>query len=270
MNELLVFRCADNATLRRLVAVAAAILTWIALDEGFSLVREMRGEREAVPGVFRILTTHLLPVFAAITIIFVMRLGKQGCRFRLTTAALAGLIFIVGGAALDLTVTLLKSPDLSMEGNPYVRALLDSHYPLWFVYAHLAMTQAAFVFLFCQFWIAFLRHQPILLGGIRAARPRTPLEFLKAATGGAHLSLRQWLMPLRASEMPLLYHSLWAMVLAIVFGITLFRIYAALEWLDFVTPAFASRAVVLFSGLLGSLCAYFLVLERQYRAVQEV
>lgn len=268
MNESSPLGCATSPSLRRVVGVAVAVLAWIAVDEGISLVRGFGAgfDTPDTPSAFRVLTTYLLPVFGGVTLAVLIRFARQGGPLRWTPGVIAGFLFIVGGALLDVTVTLTKSPDLVLEANPYVRALLDSQHPLWFVYLHLGLTQLPFVLVFCMFWAAFLRHRPMLLREIDAVHPRSPLEFLKAATGGGRLSYRQWLMPLHRAEFPLFYCTLWAIVLSVVFGITLFRYYAALEWLDVFAPQFAARVLVLMVGLCGALVIYFVALERHYRA----
>ena len=257
-----------NQALKHVIATCAVVLSWVGLDLGVALYREASIQINiypAPPSVLRQVTAYLLPAFGVLTIVALVRFARQGRPTISRGAAIAGLAFILSGAGIDLTATLLISPDLDREGNPYIRALLDSGHSLRFVYAHLAVTQAIFILLFCTFWLAFLRHLPILLDTIVAAEPRSRLEFLKAGTGAAHLTLRQWLLPLRPSEVPILYHNMWAISVSVIFGITVFRWYAALEWLDQFEPAFWPRALVLFGGLSGSLGCYFLALACVYR-----
>ena len=60
------------------------------------------------------------------------------------------------------------------------------------------------------------------------------LRFLKAATGGAHLSWRQWIIPLKMSELPRAYPLLWALVVVLVAGMT-DRWFLGLKWFDLVS-----------------------------------
>jgi hypothetical protein len=259
-----------NPALKQVIVICAVVLSWIGLDLGVALYREASvplSMYPAPPSSLRQATAYLLPAFGLLTIAALLRFARQGRPMMSAGAAIAGLAVILSGAGVDLATTLLISPDLDREGNPYVRALLDSGHSLRFVYIHLGVTQAIFILLFCTFWLAFLRHLPVLVETIVAARPASPLQFLKASTGAARLSLRQWLLPLRPSEVPILYHNVWAIAMSVIFGVTLFRWYAALEWLEKFEPAFWPRAFVLFGGLAGSLLAYFAGLACVYRAV---
>lgn len=247
----------QNAPLRHFLLCAGLALVWIGCD----LVLHAAGSDD----VLRLPTAYLLPLFAAAALILLNRVARQGVSDLPIPTAVMGLAFIVGGAAFDLTTTITHSPDLSLEGNPYVRVLLDSSHSLPFVYCHLVVTQSLYILFFCAVWLAFLRHQRILLETIVAAEPNSPLDFLKAATGGAHLTFRQWLLPLRPSEVPVIYHSLWAAAVAVVFGISLFRWYAGLEWLGAIEASLPSRLLMVLGGVGGALTGYFLLLWRLYR-----
>ncbi len=172
---------------------------------------------------------------------------------------------IAGAAVLDLSVTFYFSPNLRNEGNPVVRALLDSGHSLHWVTAHMLLTTLMVVGTFCAFWRAFLAHQMYLLETIREANPANWVSFLKASTGGAHLTTRQWIFPCRVSELPRLYHGIWLVGIAIVFGITLFRYYVSLEWLGVFEPALWPRCIALFAGVTGTIILYFACLFRDYR-----
>ncbi|MDQ3331506.1 MAG: hypothetical protein M3552_12770, partial [Planctomycetota bacterium] len=83
------------------------------------------------------------------------------------------------------------------------------------------------------------------------------MGFLKAATGGGHLTYRQWLVPLRTNEIPDPYLSVWPAALAACFGTSLFRYWAAAEWLQIVPAETTFRFAVLFVGVCGTLFAYY-------------
>ena len=91
------------------------------------------------------------------------------------------------------------------------------------------------------------------------------LDFLKAATGGSHLTMRQWLFPIRPSEAPLLYHYVWLIAIPIVFGISLFRWYAAMEWFGVVEPTDTTRIYVILHGVFSTLVLYLMALWRLYQ-----
>ena len=211
---------------------------------------------------FRLATTYLLPLFAAAGLWLLARVNRIAGPAGPKAAVWFGVAFVAGAAGLDLLSTILVNPDLSLEGNPYVRALLDGGHSLTAVYAHLAVTQGLCVLLLCGLWLTFLRQLPVLLGSIEESRPAGRLEFLKAATGGSHLTLRQWLVPVRVSELPMLYHCLWPLLISIIFAVSLLRCYAALEWMDLFEPDVVRRGLVLTFGLTASLAVYFAALRR--------
>lgn len=254
----------QNRALRRFLIGAVLVLSWVAVDVGiwFATYENWLPVERQTANRLRLGTAYLLPLFAAATVWLLDQVSRQGVAFQSRIAATSGVLFILCGAGFDLCVTLFHSPDLAMEGNPYIRALLDSRHSLGFVYLYGSLTQIWFIGLFCAVWLGFLRHARILADSIRAARPRTWLEFLKAATGGGHLTHRQWLLPITPQEVPLLYHSMWATAIAVVFGITLFRWYAGLEWLGVVEPTITLRIGIILTGVMGSLALYFLGLWR--------
>ena len=281
----------ENVTLRRFMTVSSFVLIWIgcdlvghAISHQESLESEVWGQFERLSGLslppsllawlpadswrLHLYTAYSLPALGLIALILLDRLvnqGKTGLPWGITVC---GGLFIVGGAILDIAVTVAHSPDLELEGNPYVRILLDSQHPLPFVYMHALFTQSLYITLFCGVWIGFLRHRQILVETISAASPRNWVEFLKAATGGSHLSIRQWLFPIRPSEAPIIYHYVWLIAIPIVFGISLLRWYAAMEWIGIVEPTLSTRFYVVLHGVLSALVLYLMALWRLYRIAQ--
>ncbi len=278
----------ENVTLRRFLVVSALLMVWIGCDLGLHALAHQGIDEaefwrylESVTGwpISRMLyewlpadswrlhlyTAYSLPALGFISLILLDRLVNQG-QTRLPWGITAcGGLFIVGGAVLDMAVTVAHSPNLELEGNPYVRILLDSQHPLPFVYMHALFTQSLYITLFCGIWIGFLRHREIIVDTISSASPTSWVEFLKAATGGAHLSIRQWLFPIRPSEGPLLYHCVWLVAIPVVFGISLFRWYAAMEWIGLVEPADSTRVFVVLHGVFSTLVLYLLSLWRLYQ-----
>ena len=271
----------ENVILRRFMIVSSFVLIWIgcdlaghAISHHESLESEVWGQLESLSGLsippslrawlpadswkVHLYTAYSLPAMGLIALVLLDRLvnqGKTGLPWGITVC---GGLFIVGGAILDIAVTVAHSPDLELEGNPYVRILLDSQHPLPFVYLHALFTQSLYITLFCGIWIGFLRHRQILVETISAASPRNWVEFLKAATGGSHLSIRQWLFPIRPSEAPIIYHYVWLIAVPIVFGISLLRWYAAMEWIGIVEPTLSTRFYVVLHGVLSALVLYLL------------
>lgn len=279
----------NNPTLRRFLTVTGFLLCWIACDlflqvltyhhvigpgvwqtihqtSGFDLRQLLFDVWQIDTWRLHLYTAYSLPAIALVALVLLDRLISQGGTQLPRTVSWCGAAFIVGGAIADITVTVAHSPDLSMEGNPYIRVLLDSEHSLTFVYIHALVTQFLYITLFCGLWIGFLKHRETIAQTIAAASPGTVLEFFKAATGGAHLTMRQWLLPLRPSEVSLIYHYIWLIAIPIVFGISLFRWYLALEWLGVVEPDLASRAAIVLHGICSSLVIYFVAMWRMSRA----
>jgi hypothetical protein len=256
-----------NAPLRHLAILGIGALLWLMAAFGWALVAtygEFHGLAVETPSRFQIVTAYLLPIAALASSGILVRIARQGRELSVRRFWF-GCGLIVGAAAMDLGVTFYFSPDLMDEGNPVVVALMDSGHPLPWVIAHMLLTTLAIVGMFCAFWAAFLCHQPYLLEVIREESPANCTGFLKAATGGAHLSLRQWMFPCKISELPRLYHGIWMVGISIVFGISLFRYYVALEWLGVFHPALWPRMIALFTGVTGSLVWYFAILYRDYQ-----
>ena len=219
----------ENVTLRRFMIVSSLVLLWIGCDLGLHFLAHQESfefdawmQWEGILGLptsqqlaawlpgdswrLHIYTAYSLPAVGLVALILLDRLVNQGKTRLPWGITVCGGLFIVGGAILDMAVTVAHSPNLELEGNPYVRILLDSQHPLPFVYMHALFTQSLYITLFCGIWIGFLRHREIIVQTISAASPTSSIEFLKAATGGSHLSFRQWLFPIRLSEVPLIYH----------------------------------------------------------------
>ena len=279
----------QNVTLRRFMVISSLFCVWIGCDlfmsimshqgvdqfefwkqvdstAGFAISRSIYDWVPADPWRFHLYTAYSLPAVGFVILILLDRLVNQGKTRLPWGITFFGGVFIVGGAILDMAVTVAHSPNLEMEGNPYVRILLDSQHSLPFVYAHALFTQSLYITLFCGIWIGFLRHREIIVQTISVASPRSWIDFLKAATGGAHLSRRQWLFPIRPSESPLIYHYMWLVAIPVVFGISLFRWYAAMEWIGIVQPEEdMTRILVVLHGVFSTLVLYLLSLWRLYQ-----
>ncbi len=283
----------QNAPLRRFLIVSNLMLCWIGCDltlqtlsnvnmvghdfwivahhvTGISWQRVLLDDWPIDIWRLHLYTAYSLPAIGLLMLVLLDRLVSQGETRLPKLVTWCGAAFIVGGAICDISVTVVCSPDLAMEGNPYVRVLIDSQHPLAFVYAHALITQSLYITLFCGLWLGFLRHRQTIADTISASAPVGWFGFLKAATGGPHLTTRQWLVPLRTSEVPLLYHYVWLVAIPVVFGISLFRWYAALEWLGFVEPAFSTRFLVVIHGVFSTLVLYFLTMWRLSRQLPQV
>jgi hypothetical protein len=282
----------ENVTLRRFAIVTAIVMVWIGCDLALHAVVsgdvvmidlwntvEFNTKKSLSNAWFELspidawrlhlYTAYSLPAFGLISLILLDRLVNQGRTGLPWGITACGGLFIVGGALFDMAVTVANSPDLEQEGNPYIRILLDSQHSLTFVYVHALVTQSLYITLFCGLWIGFLRHRQIIIDTISASSPASPLEFLKAATGGSHLTVRQWLFPIRLSEWPVIYHYLWLVAIPIVFGISLFRWYVAMEWVGVVESTESTRVLVVLHGVFSTLVLYLMALWRLYRISED-
>ena len=212
-----------------------------------------------------VMTACIFPVLTIPVMLRVLRLGDRGGSSIPYKPALWGTGFIIFAAVMDLGCTLMMSPMLEEEGNLYLRRLLDAGCTINSVYAYMLVTQVLFVSMFVIVWISFLQHYPLLVNSIAASEPRSLIEFLKSATGGAHLTWRQWIIPFKPSEVPLLYHCFWFAAVGVIFGISIFRYYAALEWLSVVPVSIEGRIMTASLGILGSLLAYLYFLHQESR-----
>ncbi len=79
---------------------------------------------------------------------------------------------------------------------------------------------------------------------------RSPLAFLKAATGGADLTCAQWLLPLRRSEFPDTTYAVWVVAVVLLAG-GVDRWYLGLEWYGLISGL---RFQVLGCAVLLGLC----------------
>jgi hypothetical protein len=205
----------------------------------------------AQPSVLGVWVAYALPVATAVCLVLAIRLTRQGLDPVPPFVAIPGCALLLGAAGFDVVATLLHSPDLSREGNPVIRVLLDSGHSSRSVLIYGLSGQALYLSCLCLLWIAFLRHRTALVGSVRG-QP-TFGRFLKAATGGAGLSWRQWLLPLRWSELPAAYHYLW--VLAVVlWSAVVDRLFLGLEWFSLVPPL---RWQVAVAGMAAGLVVYF-------------
>ena len=143
---------------------------------------------------------------------------------------LIGFLFVACGTAFDGISTLLMSPTLTLEANPVARSLLDSGFSVNFVIIYGIASQAAYVIFVSVLWAAFLKHKDVLITLTKSRNEKSILGFIKAATGGAHLSWRQYLLPLSLGELPASYYIVWIVSVCFVGG-NFYRWYLGFNWL---------------------------------------
>ena len=149
--------------------------------------------------------------------------------------------------------------NLQYEANPIARALLDSGHPLPVVYLFGAACQVLVVVVSCLLTIAVLRHRRRLIDSVRYTRSIT--ELLKHLIGGRHLTYRQWLLPMRYSELPEIEFYTW-FAGPILLTHSIYRFYLGLEWFGFVS---GMRLIVGCSSALLGITIYCLFLWKASR-----
>lgn len=155
--------------------------------------------------------------------------------------------FIILTALADVGITLYHSPNLLMEGNPYIWVLVEADWSLPTIYCVFAFAQCSFVSVLIAALYTFLRHWTLLTENVRQSQAITFSDWIKAATGGEGLTFREWLFPLRPREFPNFYHYFWPVTFTVLVGACLIRCYAFLEWTGLVPLSLVNR--ILFFGL---------------------
>ncbi|MCH7988350.1 MAG: hypothetical protein IID46_04270, partial [Planctomycetes bacterium] len=196
------------------------------------------------------------------SLIIAIRLAGKGTAPIPLAFGTIGILFIVGGGTFDMIATVIHTPRLRDEGNVIARALLDSGHALAFVYGYAILAQTTFLALVCAMWLSLLRHRDILIASLQGHS--SFMRFFKAATGGAHLTWRQWIIPFNMSELPRAYHVFWVLVVVFVAGM-MDRWYLGLEWFKLISSI---RWIVFGAALLVGLGVYFVWLWLASRRTQ--
>ncbi len=204
-------------------------------------------------------TWAMPPLLAALALLAARLAGKGSARTPILPGVL-GVVFVSGGPVFDMIATVVHTPSLEREANVFARALLDSGWPAAWVYAYAILAKGLLMTLKALLWLGLLRHRTALAACL--GRPRSTLQFLKAVAGGARLSWRQFLMPLRPSELPRAYPLLWLLAVVLV-GEELESWYLGLAWCGQVPgPSWPAGL----AGIAIALAAYVLWLWRASRA----
>lgn len=170
-----------------------------------------------------------------------------------------GFCFIVGGIAFDVWATLLQSPDLALEGNMVISALLYTDHDPDFIYVYGLGLQSILCCIMILLWAGFLRHRHTWFDDVMNDAPLTYAEFLKATTGGGKLSWRQYIIPGRMSDFLCGYHVLlWTLPPMLVYAAA-FRWYAGLDWFEIVPGPYSILGVRMMIGMAAVIFTIFFV-----------
>ena len=211
-------------------------------------------------------TIYALPFLLAAALFLAIGLARKGSSSAPLALMILGTFYIMGGAILDMVATVLQTPTLDQEANIIARGLLDSGHAVSLVFAYGIITQSLLVALICILWLSLLRHREALITSI--GNPGSFMTFLKAATGGAHLTWRQWILPLQISELPQAYLVFWVVVVVAVAAMS-DRWYLGIEWF---TQERSWRFVVFGGALSIGLIVYFTWLRlatQQFHSVRK-
>ena len=173
------------------------------------------------------LAAYALPALTVIALLLAIRITREGTADAPLWVLLPGLLFIMGGAVFDMVATVIHTPDLNLEQNPIARTLLDSGHSVPFVYSYALVCQSLCIGFIGILWAGLLRHRHSIRDSVSGHH--SFVAFVKAANGGSNLSWRQFLMPMRVSELPHAYHVLWLTVVVLV-AMSAYRWYLGLEW----------------------------------------
>jgi hypothetical protein len=207
-----------------------------ALGLGFLALAAALGFSIAMPRAGYVGLACLLAVFLLAFLFVAVGLRRRGPDREPWVPLLAGWIFILGGTGLDIGGTVTHSPNLDREGNAVIRALLDSGQALTYVYAVGAFGEGLASIALCLVWAGFLRHRRTWIASAWSAEPASLGSFIKSATGGGHLTWRQYFLPVKVTELPHAYHLFWtAAPLVLLIGAV--RWWCGFEWLG-VVPLF--------------------------------
>jgi len=203
-------------------------------------------------GQLRVALSYGLPFVLAFGLVLSVTLLRRSQGDLPIGLLFGGTAFAFGGIALDMAATILKTPTLERESNPIARALLDSGHSVRFVCAYAVVAQSLFGAVICTLWAAFLKQRRVILRSAWASRPPSALAFIKAATGGADLTWRQWIFPIKASEMPRAYFAVWVAAVVLLASCS-YRWLLGLAWFSVLPFSYAPIIGVAFvvAGTVG-------------------
>jgi hypothetical protein len=210
---------------------------------------------------FRVHMTFLLLIY------LIYSIGLAAIMYRIAPSPLPimpfviGLIIAAGGAALDGISTVINTPTLVLEINPVARSLVDSGYSLNFVMIYGIVFQVAFVVFVCVLWAAFLKHKETYIALVSNNSEKSYLGFIKAAMGGAHLSWRQFFLPLKIDELPTTYYFVWILPICFIWA-SLLRWYLGFNRLGLVS---FPLSLVLIISIAVPIIGYLIWLWLEYK-----
>lgn len=140
--------------------------------------------------------------------------------------AIGGCFILVLSIWFDVFTTIIVNPELSQEGNPFIRMAKEFSAPLWTMYLLGFFAQLGITVISCALWISYLRHYKIYLGTIWDTKPRNLFEFIWVAFGG---NLKPQKINNQIEKTPRSYRFVWVLFLCMIAPFP--RWVYGLEWL---------------------------------------
>ena len=164
-------------------------------------------------------------------IVLSIQLARMGGRIYSRPAAIIGCGFIIGGVWFDVLATIMHSPDLCGEGNPFIRLSQQLHAPLLDMYLLGFFAQLGITVISCAFWIAALRHADTYLHLLWKMGPRSLIQFFWTAIGG---NLKPNKLQSEGKPFPRSYRAVWFIVILLIDPTP--RYIVGVEWFGFSIP----------------------------------
>jgi len=161
-----------------------------------------------------------LLVLEAALVVFSVLLARTGTSSYSRFLAATGVVILVGGIWADVIGTVLVTPDLASECNPFIVYFRQLQVPIWGMYLLGFVAQLGITIISCGLWLAFLRHHTPYLKVSWAMGSRGWIQFNWVALGGNLRGLPSYSRS---------YRALWVIALCLIEPFT--RWLLGLKWI---------------------------------------
>lgn len=163
---------------------------------------------------------------------------------------------IVGGSLFDISITLIKSPDLSREANIIIAMMFDRGYSLEFIKLYNLVMQILFISTMVCILLLSCRSFELITSSINKS---SILKVIPQVYAGEGKGYKEFIL----SKVDPLYFN--ASVAPIVVAVCFFRIHCGLEWLEIVPISSVSRVCVAVGLMLTTNVIYFSMIYRKLK-----
>jgi hypothetical protein len=238
MQELQEVIQAANASRKYSLAVLIFVVLFAFLSPIFSFLFSV----SQATGV--IVLGCLMLILEGLLVIPCLGLARQGRTAFSTPVMWTGIFIIVGGIWFDVLATAWKTPDMGIEGNPFIIFMRQNGFPLWSMYLVGFYAQATLSLISVLLWVAFMRHWRTYLDVLLALQPQSFLEYLKAALGG-----NTWYAKINHIRVSRSYRFLWLPILLRIAPFDRWEL--GLEWVGVLPPSTFYRQMVSWGQVVG-------------------